>query len=448
MPVYLGAIADDLTGATDLALMLTSAGFHTLVVVGSARPTNDEIKSFDAIVVALKSRTAPRKRAVAESVAAASWLIALGAERLYIKYCSTFDSTADGNIGPVICAILDQVTAPLTVVVPSFPANGRTVYQGHLFVGDRLLEQSSMREHPLTPMRDSDVVRLLRIQASEAVGLVPLDVVRAGSAAIYAALEHLATSQVRLAVVDATSDDDLAVIAAATTHLAVLTGGSALAAHLSLPSAVRGTVGDPTCRSVDATTVNTNQGLGKASRVVLSGSASATTQRQVRRALRVGNGLKLQADDVRTAAEREQWVNRVAAMVADSPLLTIYTVAETSDLGDSADAALLEIALGELAAQVVANGVAEMIIAGGETSGAVIDALDVQTLQMFPALSPGVGWARATRADGSTMDVVLKSGNFGNDDLFVTAWDNAPAATRAAASSNSAVSSNNLEAPL
>ena len=493
--IELGAVADDLTGATDLALMLTAAGYRTLVVVGDHRPALTDV---DAAVVALKSRTAPVAEAVRDSLAATSWLREAGAQRLYVKYCSTFDSTAEGNIGPVVSAVLAQQEAPLTVVVPSFPATGRTVYQGHLFVGRTLLERSPMRDHPLTPMRDSDVVALLSAQTDDPVGLIPLPVVRSGAGAVRAALAAHRRDGVRLVVVDATEDADLAVVAQATADLAVLTGGSALAGHLPPPrggafpadrrpaagragagqagtsQAVRQPGAEPVgaeqagagragadqveaaraagrqvgagltgaepvgAKQAGAVQVGDAQagaGGGSHARVVLSGSASAATRRQVAAGLRAGHGLRLSADEVRTPQARGAFLDRAVAAALGTPegrVLVVYTVAQASDLGDPADAGLLESVLGELAVRLTAAGVRRLLVAGGETSGAVIAALGVESLRLYPPLSPGVGWAHATRADGGWVDLVLKSGNFGTEDLFVSAWDRAPDAAGAA----------------
>ncbi|MCL2594756.1 MAG: four-carbon acid sugar kinase family protein [Promicromonosporaceae bacterium] len=439
--IELGAIADDLTGATDLALMLTSAGFRTLVTVGEHRPDPTDLVSIDAVVVALKSRTAPKGEAVRDSLAAAEWLRSVGATRLYVKYCSTFDSTPEGNIGPVVSAVVAEASAPVTVVVPSFPAAGRTVYQGHLFVEATLLERSSMRDHPLTPMQDSNVVSLLAAQTSDAVALIPLSVVRAGVEAVRTAITEQAEAATQagratLLVVDATQDDDLAVIAEATTDLPVLTGGSALAAHLrptglatrpverTKSRRVTRPTGAPTARAAASSQI---------ARVILSGSASTTTRRQVQSALSAGEGIQLTASEVRTKAKREKFLNRVLSVALGSgdpegagPLI-VYTAAEASDLDNPADANLLESVFGELATRLADTGLHQLIVAGGETSGAVIGALDAVVLRMHSPLAPGVGWASATRADGSKIALALKSGNFGPDDLFTTAWATAPA---------------------
>jgi uncharacterized protein YgbK (DUF1537 family) len=418
--ITLGAVADDLTGATDIALMLAAGGLRTVVAVGADAVHEAASDEVDAVVVALKSRTAPVADAVADSLAAVRRLRDHGAQRLYIKYCSTFDSTPEGNIGPVIAAVLDDVGAPVTVVVPTFPATGRTVYQGHLFVGDRLLAESPMRDHPLTPMRDSDLPRLLRAQTTHPVALLPLDIVHQGPTAVRERIDALAADGARMVVVDALTDTDLATIADGTGHLTVLTGGSALAAHLGRES------GGPAHTEIRAhPAVPAENGP----RIVLSGSASTATRRQVLAGLAAGTGIRVDVTELRT--DREGTVSRIVAAALDASVrpvpVVVYTVAQAADLGDTADAPLLEAALGDIAARLVASGVRRLVVAGGETSGAVIAALGVRTVTLGPPLSPGVAWSRATRADGPTVDLVLKSGNFGTDDLFVTAWDSAGA---------------------
>ncbi|PWS52115.1 Hrp-dependent type III effector protein, partial [Streptomyces sp. FT05W] len=234
----LGAIADDFTGATDLATMLVARGHRTVVTVGpeslSEGPEGAAVRDADAVVVALKSRTAPVDEAVGTSLAALRALRRAGCERFYFKYCSTFDSTPAGNIGPVTDALLAELGERRTVVVPAFPATGRTVYKGRLFVHDELLDESPMRHHPLTPMRDSHLGRLLTPQTRHPVRLVGLDTVRQGGDTLRAALDapELADS---LVVVDAVTDEDLVTVCAATTHLALVTGAAGLALGLTGP---------------------------------------------------------------------------------------------------------------------------------------------------------------------------------------------------------------------
>ncbi|MPV36286.1 3-oxo-tetronate kinase [Georgenia subflava] len=405
--IRLGAIADDLTGATDLAITLTAAGFRSAVVVGHEAVTTELGEQADAVVVALKSRTSPVDQAVSASLAALDALQRIGAERFYFKYCSTFDSTPEGNIGPVTEALLDALDEDATVVCPSFPANGRTVYQGHLFVGSQPLDESPMRHHPLTPMTDSNLVRLMAAQTRATVGLVPLQEVHRGSSALREVLMSRARDGVRHLVVDAVTDDDLRTVAEAAGHLKLLTGGSGLAQGLDGPRA----------RAQEPITVRDRR------RVVLSGSASSMTQTQVRHGLEEGDGVQLDPSALR--ADLAGCVGGIVARALAGPAtpFVVYATAAPSDVRNLDDAPLIEEALGAIAHDLVDRGVDSLVVAGGETSGAVVSALDITDLRLGPTLSPGVAWARAARRSGDDVMVVLKSGNFGGADLFTTAWD-------------------------
>ncbi|MGW3481933.1 3-oxo-tetronate kinase [Rhodococcus indonesiensis] len=408
----LGGIADDFTGATDLATNLVTRGFRTTVTLGVPDGDLDDLRDHDAVVVALKSRTAPVAEAVADSRAALSVLRDLGADRIYDKYCSTFDSTPEGNIGPVADALMSELGVDTTVVVPSFPDNGRTVYQGHLFVGDRLLSDSSMRHHPLTPMRESDVVRLLAPQTTRPVGLVPHAVVRAGADAVRT---ELATRS-GLQVIDAVDTTDLSVVAAATSHLPLVTGGSGLALGMQGPSDAAG-----------ARTVAVHRGF----RAVLAGSASRTTQAQIAHARPHLTHLMLDAE--RLVDDRDDVLGQILDCATASwnrdperPVM-IYSVGEPADVATTtrsghSSAALIEAALAELAVRFVDAGVRQLVVAGGETSGAVLRGLGAGRLRIGPQIAPGVAWAE-TRSGSIALDVALKSGNFGTTDMFTSAWD-------------------------
>src|ERR1700732_4104117 len=236
MPVLLGAIADDFTGATDLANTLVRQGMRTVQLIGvpTGRPHPEDV---DAVVVALKSRTIPAVDAVAQSLTVLDWLVAAGVRQVLFKYCSTFDSTDQGNIGPVADALVETLGAGLTVFCPAFPENGRTIYRGYLFVGDVLLSESGMRDHPLTPMRDANLVRVLGRQTRNRVGLVPLATVSRGAEAIRADFARLRAEGYRHAVIDAVADADLLTIGQAAADLRLITGGSGIA--LGLPDNFR-----------------------------------------------------------------------------------------------------------------------------------------------------------------------------------------------------------------
>jgi len=413
--MLLGAVADDFTGATDLATALTSRGFRTSVVVDVGLVDPASLDGLDAVVVALKTRTAPVGEAVARSEAALEHLLAWGAERVYLKYCSTFDSTDEGNIGPVLDALAARLGVDRVVVVPSFPANGRTVYQGHLFVGSDLLSDSSMRRHPLTPMTRSRVRDLLRPQTSAGIAVteIPLSTVRQGADALRLALD--AAEPGRL-VVDAIDDDDLAVVASATAHHRLVSGGAGLATGLDRPASA-------------GTDALARFPVVAGRRLVVCGSASETTRGQVAHAAAAG----LPTRRVDVAAASTDPGAEVAALAAwvrsldpdDVPV--VYSVGDPSDLvpreagGGAADA--VERVLSSLVSDLTADGTVDrVVVAGGETSGAVVGALGVGALTVGPSLAPGVCWVAAA-AGGRDVALVLKSGNFGAPDLFATAWE-------------------------
>ena len=413
--MLLGAIADDFTGATDLASMLVRAGMRTVQTIGVPREAG-LVAGFDAAVVALKSRTIGCADAVAQSLAALEWLRACGARQIYFKYCSTFDSTERGNIGPVADALLQALGAEQTVVCPAFPENGRTVYLGHLFVGDLLLSDSSMREHPLTPMTDANLVRVLGRQASRKVALVPFPVVSAGVDAVRKRLGVLRAAGVAYAVTDVLTNDDLMTLGAACAGLELVTGGSGLA--LGLPqNFVREGVLEP----------RHDAGFfpdPKTRAAVLAGSCSEATRRQVavmaqrHRAVMID---PLASDDpgrlAHAAIERAR-----PGLDAGEPVL-FYSSAEPERvakiqrlLGQGHAASLVEQAFGRLSLELVRRGVRRLVVAGGETSGAVVQALGIEALAIGAQIDPGVPWTLSLGEP--RVALALKSGNFGAADFF------------------------------
>jgi 3-dehydrotetronate 4-kinase len=414
-PPLLGAIADDVTGATDLCSTLVRGGMRTVQTMGVARDV--DLPEVDAVVVALKSRTAPVEDAVADSLDALAWLRDLGARQFFFKYCSTFDSTPAGNIGPVADALLDALAADFTVVCPVYPTNGRTLYQGHLFVGDRLLSESSMATHPLTPMTDPDLVRVLGRQTPRAVGLVPYAVVRRGAPAIEARLEELRGARVTYAVVDALEDDDLRAIGTAAASLPLVTGGSGVALGLPDNFRLRGLLPE---RPV-VTEVPRVDGPA----VVLAGSSSSATQEQVLRMAARFPAIKVDVLD----AERTGGVARLAAeataRLADGPVLVYATAspeevaAVQAEVGVERASRVVESVLGEVARASVASGARRVVVAGGETSGAVARALGVRALAVGQEIAPGVPWM--TSLGDPPLALAFKSGNFGGPDFFLDA---------------------------
>lgn len=419
MALLIGCIADDLTGATDVAVTFSRAGLSVIQVNGVPDAAL-AVGEAEAIVVALKSRTIEAREAVAQSLAALDWLRRRGAQRCYFKICSTFDSTPAGNIGPVGDALCEAIGAALNVVTPAYPRNARTVYQGHLFVGEALLSDTGMRTHPLTPMTDSNLVRVLGAQTSRRVGLLPASVVARGSAAVAEKLAALAAEGCRHVIADAIDDAQLQALGAAVTPQMLATGGAGLAAGIAAALHVP-------AHGARGAALDWPQGPG----VILAGSCSTATLEQL---ARVGaevprrrlDPLQLAADPG-TAQATIDWAQR---QLGDTPVL-IYASAPPAEvaaaqeaLGRERAAELIESALRTIAAALADAGARRFVVAGGETAGAVVEALGVRALAIGPEIAPGVPWTRA--ADGKPFALALKSGNFGGPDFFTRAWEAAP----------------------
>lgn len=405
--MMLGAIADDVTGGTDLASLVNHASRAVLLSFGIPRKP---LPPADALIIATKSRMAPVEEAKATALEAVRYLAGAGAAQLYFKYCSTFDSTERGNIGPVIEVLMAELGLDVTLACPSYPAYARTVYQGHMFVGAQPLAESPMHHHPLTPMTDSNLVRFLGKQCHVPVGLVPLQAVEEGADAVRALWERRKDEGERILVADAIFDRHIATIAAAACHMRLVTGGAALGGALTAqqPSRFSG---------------------GKAARpprtratALLSGSCSAATLAQVKNAIetvpsRLLDPIRLIGDGKAEVAAVLDW-----AMAQKGDFL-IYSTAESArikdvqaELGVAQAGALVEDAFGEIAAGLAKAGLRRFVVAGGETSGAVIRALDIRTLSFGDELDPGVPWTYSIDPDGYTF--ALKSGNFGGPDFF------------------------------
>ncbi|MGI4807415.1 MAG: 3-oxo-tetronate kinase [Janthinobacterium lividum] len=417
MPL-LGCIADDFTGATDLASMLVRNGMRTVQLIGVPEP-GDPVPDADAIVIALKSRTIPAGVAVAQSLAALTWLQAAGCRQYFFKYCSTFDSTEAGNIGPVAEALVAALDCGFAIACPAFPANARTVYQGHLFVGTTLLNESGMQDHPLTPMRDSNLVRVLSRQSEGTVGLVPFSTVQTGSGPIRTALTRLREQGRRFAIVDATADHHLLAIGAAIANHPLVTGGSGIA--MGLPENFR-------ALGLLSTDISTDLPPATGSAAILVGSCSRATLLQVATTREILPTLELDplaTPDVTTLVE--QALSWAQDKLGDVPIViaassTPDRVAKLQEkLGRDAAGALVENTLAKIAQQLVERGVRRMIVAGGETSGAVVSALGVTRLRIGAEIDPGVPWTYA-EGTGPEMLLALKSGNFGGPRFFQTAF--------------------------
>ncbi len=415
-PLLLGCIGDDFTGSTDLANTLVRNGMRTVQLLG-VPDDNAQVPDADAIVIALKSRTAPLQDAIAESLAARRWLQRRGAKQLFFKYCSTFDSTDQGNIGPVADALLEGV-GNFSVACPAFPENKRTIYKGHLFVGDVLLSDSPMRHHPLTPMTDASLVRVLGRQTSGKVGLVELSTVKQGVSAIRAAMEKLIRDGYRYAILDATEDAHLFALGEACEALPLITGGSGMA--LGLPENFRRA--GLLAANAKADTLPEVGGLA----AVIAGSCSVATLGQIAFMQRTHPSFKL--DPLKLAAGEDQVsaaLDLAKAKLTQGPIL-IYASASPEEvkqaqlaLGKERASEVIETAQGKIAQGLVALGVRKFVIAGGETSGAVVSALKVKALQIGPQIDPGVPWTMSIAE--TKIALALKSGNFGSEDFFLKA---------------------------
>jgi len=377
-----------------------------------------DVPQADCIIIALKSRSNPVEEAVRMSVAALDWLRGHGARQYYFKYCSTFDSTDAGNIGPVADALLDALGAGLTVFNPAFPTNKRTVYKGYLFVGDELLSESGMRHHPLTPMTDPSLVRVLQRQTRHKVGLVQYTTVVNGSRAVREALDGLGRSGIRHVILDAITDEHLVSLGEACAHLTLVTGGSGMA--MGLPA-----------NFVRAGLLKAGQRyeLPKVAgpTAVLAGSCSVATQGQVAEMKRDHQAFGI--DPLAIAAGRDQAQEALAwadTRLGDKPVLIYSTVAPEqvsaaqNKIGRDEAGAMIERTLGRIAQGLVAKGVRRLVVAGGETSGAVVSALGVHGLLIGPEIDPGVPWTFSI--GDPRLALALKSGNFGAPDFFTKAF--------------------------
>ncbi len=417
MPLLLGSVADDFTGATDLASTLVKAGMRTVQLLGVPRPELN-VPDSDAVVIALKSRSNAANEAVMMSLAALDWLRHNGAKQYYFKYCSTFDSTDKGNIGPVADAMLDALGAKFTVFNPAFPTNKRTVYKGHLFVGDELLSDSGMRHHPLNPMTDSSLVRVLQHQSKHRVGLVQYDTVVRGADAVRRELQKLSQEGVRHIVLDAVTDEHLMTLGAACAELVLVTGASGMAMGLPANFVRSG--------ELKAGAAQEFPSVGGPA-VVLSGSCSLATQGQVEHMSKDHEVFQL--DPIAIAKGQDEAAQAVAwalPKLGDKPVLIYSTAAPEqvkavqSELGRENSGALVEETMGKIAKELVSAGVRRLVIAGGETSGAVVSALGVEGLHIGQEIDPGVPWTYSIGEP--TLALALKSGNFGTTDFFTKSF--------------------------
>ncbi|MEZ9190127.1 MULTISPECIES: 3-oxo-tetronate kinase [Vibrio] len=413
--MLLGVIADDFTGATDIAGFLVENGMRTVQLNGI--PTGEFDTSADAVVISLKSRSCPVDQAVTDSVTALKWLQSQGCQQFYFKYCSTFDSTAEGNIGPVTDALLAELGESFTMVCPALPVNGRTVYNGHLFVFGELLSDSGMRNHPVTPMTDSSVVRMMDAQSEGVSGLVNFQTIEQGADAVTARFNELKAQGSRYAVVDAFNAEHLVTLGQAAKSLKLITGGSGLAAGIAK---------NWTGHLADQSDAKHAGSPVKAPTVVFSGSCSVMTNQQVAVYKQLAPHFAI---DVKACLTNDQYANDVFDWVMTNnqgefaPL--VYATADAAALkaiqeeyGAQASSHAVEQFFSQLAIKLHQHGVKNFIVAGGETSGVVTQSLAVKGFHIGPQIAPGVPWVRSVEGD---LSLALKSGNFGDENFFAKA---------------------------
>lgn len=409
--MLLGCIGDDFTGSSDLGSTLAKGGMRVVQYCGI--PDGSVDPAVEAGIVALKSRSMPREEAVSLSLRALDWLRAQGCRQFLFKYCSTFDSTPDGNIGPVAQALADALGADRVIFCPAFPANGRTIYQGHLFVADRLLNESGMEAHPLTPMRDPDLRRWLGLQTDRAIGHLPAATVWAGPDAIAARLDAEAAAGRPFVIADAIRDADLIALGEAARDLPLITGGSGIA--LGLPENFR------RLGLIDRQGTQWRGQPGPAA--VLSGSCSGATRGQVARHLENGQpALEIDPEAVISgqvaARDAADWALRqqgLPLVYSSADPAAVHSVQDRH--GGDVVAGHLDAFFAETARNLVGGGISRLITAGGETSGAVVEGLSLSALEIGPEIAPGVPAIRG----GKDLVLALKSGNFGDADFFAKA---------------------------
>ena len=416
MTTFLGCIADDFTGATDLASMLARSGVNVSLRIGVPLSTPENTAEIE--VIALKTRSISASKAIEESLSALKWLKEAGAKKYFFKYCSTFDSTAEGNIGPVSEALMNELKVDQTIYCPAFPENGRSIYMGNLFVGQKLLSESSMKDHPLTPMNDSNLMRLLSAQVSRRVGLADRKVVNSGVNSLKEKLISLKENDVPHVIVDAVADTDLDTIASACQDMDFITGGSALAMPLAEFYKASGKIS-----ANDNSFMNKKLNTGS---IILSGSCSEMTIIQVKNFIQRG-AAAFQLDPIDLA---ENGVKKVLDWLSSQDFTKNIIIYATSDpdtvkkvqaeLGVDMAGKIVEQGLSECAIAARELGIKNFIIAGGETSGAITKALNVRQLDIGIEIAPGVPWTFSGKRNNQ-IALSLKSGNFGSEEFFTEA---------------------------
>lgn len=412
--LLIGSIADDITGASDLGLMLASNGMPTTLIMGV--PDDDRVISTPAVVIALKIRTCTSADAVQQASAAARWLQQHAVRQIYYKYCSTFDSTAAGNIGPVTQALMTHCDVASTVLLPAFPDNGRTLRDGTLLVDGLPLADSPMRHHPLTPMTESFVPQLMDAQTSAGQSTyIGMEIVSEGHQAIGRELCNLQQRGYSYICIDTCSNKDLKAIADAIVDMPLITGGSGIGAALPGSLRRRGLLA-PSLKTIPLPAIAGNA-------AILAGSCSEATRRQVAAFANFDTAIRIDPEKIASGTMSTDDICNNAQAAADKGNVLVYSSSDPGllretqqSLGVQASADLVEKTLASVARRLADNGVRKFIVAGGETSGAVARALAIDELEVSEQIDPGVPWM-VTRGTQPTC-IAFKSGNFGRPDFF------------------------------
>ena len=416
MTLALGCIADDYTGASDLANTLTRCGLRTVQTIGV--PSDDlKLPEIDAVVVSLKSRSIAAAEAVAKSRAAEKWMRGRGAQHVLFKICSTFDSTDAGNIGPVMDALRAESGDAIVLVTPAFPATARTVYQGNLFVGAVPLNESPLKDHPLNPMHDSNLVRVLARQSRTKIGLVDLASVARGADAVRDRLAELVKQGIGAAIIDAVFDRDLETIGSVAIGHKLSVGASGIGLGLARALVASG-------RVTASSGADTGKAVGGPA-ACLAGSCSQATLGQIAKAEQVMPVLHLDPDKViagpdetrRALAWAKERIGKGPVLIASSSSPNQVAALQARHGRDAAGHAI-EQAMADLAEGLVQAGVRRLVVAGGETSGAAVDRLGIPGFLVGAEIAAGVPVLRAVGAREGDMLLALKSGNFGGPDFF------------------------------
>ncbi|OTA15047.1 type III effector HopAN1 [Xenorhabdus vietnamensis] len=420
MTIKLGVIADDFTGATDIASSMVQNGWQVALLLVVPNEKTFIPHDVDAIVISLKIRACSADEAIEQSLKSCLWLRhKAGCQQLFFKYCSTFDSTLKGNIGPVIDALMDKFQADISLICPALPVNGRTVVHGHLFVNGQLLDESGMQYHPVTPMKDANLLRLIEQQSKGRAGLVNLDCVRQGKQAIRHHLESLRQHGIRYAIIDAMMMEDLLSIAQSVSDMILVTGGSGLGAALA----------DYHTRQTLATSAIRDIPPAKGRKVaILSGSCSAITNQQVIEYKKIAPAMALNVkeciNNLEYASLLSEWIVQ-QSIDGLAPMLYATQPPEILSLiqqqyGTIKSSHAVEQVFAEVVRKLRQYGFNTFVVAGGETSAQVVQSLGIHQLSIGAPIAPGVPWVYDLYTD---CWLALKSGNFGEVDFFRSALE-------------------------